>query len=86
MVGKTRSGIRLPPQAHPAAAAADLCRPGTEADALERWGLALASAGDVAGAAEKLEAAAGVYRGHGAGAASRERLPRDAHTRGVGAA
>jgi hypothetical protein len=86
MVGKTGSGIGLPPQGQPAAAAAVLCRPGTEADALARWGLALASAGDGAAAAEKLEAAAGVYRGHGAGAAWLERLRRDAHTRGVGAA
>jgi hypothetical protein len=86
MVGKTWSGIRLPPQRQPAAAAADLCRPGTEADALEQWGLAMASAGDGAGAAEKLEAAAGVYRGHGAGAGGLERLRRDARTRGVGAA
>ncbi len=56
-----------------------------EADALEQWGLALASAGDGAGAAERLEAAAGVYRRHGAGEAWLERLRRDARAHGVGA-
>ena len=83
MVGNTQSGIRFR-RREPAAAAADLCRPGTEADALERWGLAaMASAGDVAEPRERLEAAAGVYRGHGAGAAWLERLRRDAlHARG----
>ena len=56
-----------------------------EADALEQWGLALASAGDGTGAAEKLEAAAGVYRRHGAGEAWLERLRRHARTCGIGA-
>jgi tetratricopeptide (TPR) repeat protein len=48
--------------------------PADEADGLHQWGLALARAGDRARAAEKLEAAAEIYRGHGAGAAWLERV------------
>jgi tetratricopeptide (TPR) repeat protein len=49
-----------------------------EADGLHQWGLALARAGDGAGAAGKLEAAAEIYAAHGAGAAWLRRLEADA--------
>jgi tetratricopeptide (TPR) repeat protein len=49
-----------------------------EADGLHQWGLALARAGDSAGAAGKLEAAAEIYAAHGAGAAWLRRLEGDA--------
>ena len=48
-----------------------------EADGLHQWGLALARAGDRSRAAEKLEAAAEIYDGHGAGAAWLTRLDDD---------
>jgi GNAT superfamily N-acetyltransferase len=54
-----------------------------EADGLHQWGLARARAGDRARAAETLEAAAEIYRSHGAGAAWVERLKADARPQGA---
>jgi DNA-binding SARP family transcriptional activator len=56
-----------------------------EADALQQWGLALVRLGDRSRAAEQLEAAADVYRRHGAGAAWLERLEGETGLQGVGA-
>ena len=56
-----------------------------EADALQQRGLALARVGDRSRAAEQLEAAADVYRRHGAGAAWLERLEGETGRQGVGA-
>jgi hypothetical protein len=54
-----------------------------EADALQQWALALARAGERSRAAEKLEAAADIYRRHGAGAAWLKRLEGDTRLHGV---
>jgi DNA-binding SARP family transcriptional activator/tetratricopeptide (TPR) repeat protein len=54
-----------------------------EADALQQWGLALARAGERSRAAERLEAAADIYRRHGAGAAWLKRLEGDTRLHGV---
>jgi DNA-binding SARP family transcriptional activator/tetratricopeptide (TPR) repeat protein len=54
-----------------------------EAEGLHQWGLALARAGDRSGAAEKLEAAAEIYGGHGAGAAWLQRVRGDSRLLGA---
>jgi tetratricopeptide (TPR) repeat protein len=56
-----------------------------EADALHQWGLTLARAGERSRAAEQLEAAADVYRRHGAGAAWLKRFEGEGRLHGVGA-
>ena len=48
-----------------------------EADALHRWGRALARAGDEKAAAEKLDRAVEIYRRHDAAAVWRERVEAD---------